>query len=272
MLKRELAGVLSESERGMLYSAFDQVGGIIIVRVPDPLLPKKRLIGRTLLERVKPARSVFLQASPVGGDHRTRNLELLAGEDSTSTEHRENGCRMLVDVEKAFFSPRLSTERLRVAGECADGETIVNMFGGVGAFSLAIAALKKCTVYSIDINPEAARLCKINASRNRLKGRVISIAGDAAVECAKIGCAADRALMVLPERSSEFLPAALDATARGGVVHYYAHTHSYKRSGAAQAAREEFAAACPSAEILRAASVRAVGPGYHQTVIDARVL
>lgn len=271
MLKRELAGVLSPSERDMLYSAFDQVGGIIIVRIPDPLLPKKNLIGRTLLEGVKSARSVFVQSSAVGGDHRTRSLELLAGQDSAVTEHKENGCRMIVDVEKAFFSPRLSTERMRVASMCSDGETVVNMFGGVGAFSLAIAVHKECTVYSIDINPEAARLCGVNASRNRLKGRIISISGDAAVEAPKT--AGDRTLMVLPERSAEFLPAALQATAKGGTVHYYAHTHSYKKAGAARAAEREFAEACPAEfEVLGARSVRAVGPGYHQTVVDARIL
>lgn len=271
MLKRELAGVLDPAELGMLYSAFDQIGGIVIVRIPDRLRHRRRLIGRTLLERVSPARSVFAQSSPVGGEHRTRGLELLAGEDSTLAEHKENGCRILVDVEKAFFSPRLSTERMRVASACSDGQTVVNMFGGVGAFSLAIAMRRKCTVYSIDINPEAARLCGINASRNRLRGRVVSVLGDAAAEAP--GRGASRTLMVLPERSAEFLPAALEATESGGVIHYYAHTHSYKRAGAARAAEEGLAAACPSGlRVLRSASVRAVGPGYHQTVVDARVL
>lgn len=273
MLKRELAGVLTPSELDMLYSAFDQVGGIIIVRIPDPLLPKKKLIGQTLLDKVKPARSVFVQSSPVGGDHRTRSLELLAGQDSTLTEHKENGYRMIVDVEKAFFSPRLSTERMRVAEACADGETVLNMFGGIGAFSLAIAARKLCTIYNIDINPEATRLCGMNASRNRLKGRIISITGDAATEAIKLKNTSNRTLMVLPERSSEFLPAALEATAKGGVIHYYAHTHSHKRAGAAQAAAEGFASACPAKfEVLNAKNVRAVGPGYHQTVVDARIL
>lgn len=272
MLKRELAGVLPASELGMLWSAFDQVGGIIIVRIPGSLEHRKRLIGRTLLERAGSARSVFAQSSPVGGEHRTRGLELLAGEDSTLTEHRENGCRLLVDVEKAFFSPRLSTERMRVAGACSDGETVLNMFGGVGAFSLAAARARRCTVYSIDINPEAARLCGLNAARNRLGGRVVSVAGEAASIASGMRGSAARTLMVLPERSAEFLPAAVEATAPGGVIHYYAHTHSYRRADAARAARDGFAAACPARfEILGARNVRTVGPGYHQTVVDARV-
>ena len=273
MLKRELAGVLSADEARMVWSAFDQIGDIIILRIPDSLGHRKRMIGGALLERVSSARSVFAQSSPVGGDHRTRGLELLAGEDRTLTEHRENGCRMLVDVEKAFFSPRLSTERMRVAGACSDGETLVNMFGGVGAFSLAAAKAKRCDVYSIDINAEAARLCGANAARNRLRGRVMSVAGDAGTATAGMEGVASRTLMVLPERSAEFLPAALRVTAPGGVIHYYAHTHSYKKAGAARAAIDGFAAACPAKfEVLGARRVRTVGPGYHQTVVDARVL
>ena len=272
MLKRELAGVLPASELGLVWSAFDQIGDIIIVRIPDRLSHRKSLIGRTLLERAGPARSVFAQSSPVGGEHRTRGLELLAGEDSTMTEHTENGCRLLVDVEKAFFSPRLSTERMRIAEACSDGETVVNMFGGVGAFSLALARMRRCTVYNVDVNAEAARLCAANARRNKLKGRVFSVAGDAASATWGMGGISARTLMVLPERSAEFLPDALRISAPGGVVHYYAHTHSYKKSGAARAAQRDFAAACPGRfQVFGARRVRTVGPGYHQTVVDARV-
>jgi len=60
MLKKALKNVLSEKETEELFSAFDQVGDIIIVRIPDSLLSKKKIIGETLLEQVKTAKSVFL--------------------------------------------------------------------------------------------------------------------------------------------------------------------------------------------------------------------
>ena len=77
---------------------------------------------------------VFHQSSPVEGDFRTRNLELIEGDEKTETEYRENGCRFIVDVEKAFFSPRLSTERERISNLVNDHDVIINMFGGVGMF------------------------------------------------------------------------------------------------------------------------------------------
>lgn len=83
MLKKSLQGILGNDECEELISAFDQIGDIIIVRIPDSLLPKKEIIGQTLLSEVKAARSVFYQSSSVKGDFRTRNLEILAGDDST---------------------------------------------------------------------------------------------------------------------------------------------------------------------------------------------
>src|SRR5574341_617547 len=179
MLKEAVAGVLSEKEISELYGAFAQIGDIIIIRIPDSLVTKKKIIGEILLQQVKTAKSVFYQLSPVEGDFRTRNLELLAGEDRTETEYKEHGCRFKVDVQKAFFSPRLSTERERIANLIEDGETVINMFGGVGMFSIISAKKKKCTVYNIDINQYAIELCKKSISLNKLKGQVEPIIGNA---------------------------------------------------------------------------------------------
>ncbi len=139
MLKKALANILTEKEISELISAFDQIGSIIIVRIPDSLISKKKIIGETLLEQVKTTKSVYYQSSPVEGDFRTRNLEILAGDDKTETEYKESGCRFIVDVEKAFFSPRLSTERERISNLNIDDEIVINMFGGIGMFSILAA-------------------------------------------------------------------------------------------------------------------------------------
>ena len=138
MLKKALANILTEKEISELISAFDQIGSIIIVRIPDSLISKKKIIGETLLEQVKTTKSVYYQSSPVEGDFRTRNLEILAGDDKTETEYKESGCRFIVDVEKAFFSPRLSTERERISNLIKDDEIVINMFGGIGMFSICL--------------------------------------------------------------------------------------------------------------------------------------
>jgi len=273
MLKKTLEDVLSEKESEELFSAFDQVGNIIIVRIPDSLLSKKEIIGKTLLEQVKTVKSVFYQASSVEGDFRTRNLEILAGENKTETEYKEFGCRFIVDVEKAFFSPRLSTERDRIADLVQEGETVINMFGGVGMFSIIAAKRKKCTVYNIDINPIAAKLCERNIELNKLAGKVISIHGDAAkIVEEQFKDQGDRVLILLPERSDEFLDSAIFAAKNNGVIHYYSHIHADEKSKAAKLSEKHYSEITPiKSNILDSKIVRAVGPRYYQTVVDVRI-
>ncbi len=273
MLKKALEDVLSKKESEELFSAFDQIGDIIVVRIPDSLVSKKEVIGKTLLEQVKTAKSVFYQSSSVEGEFRTRNLQLLAGEDKTETEYKEFGCRFLVDVEKAFFSPRLSTERDRIANLVQDGETVINMFGGVGMFSIIAAKRKKCTVYNIDINPVAAKLCEKNIELNKLKGKIISINGDAAqIIEDKIMEEGDRTLMLLPERSDEFLNSAISATKNNGIIHYYSHIHADEKNKASTLSEQHYLEITPiKSKILNSKIVRAVGPRYFQTVVDVKI-
>ncbi|KER07081.1 tRNA -dimethyltransferase protein [Marine Group I thaumarchaeote SCGC AAA799-E16] len=273
MLKKSLESILSPEESEELISAFDQIGDIIIVRIPDSLLSKKKIIGETLLKDVKIARSVFYQASAVEGDFRTRNLEIIAGEDNTETEYREFGCKFIVDVENAFFSPRLSTERDRISNLIEDGEIMTNMFAGVGMFSIIAAKKKKCTVYSLDINPTASKLCEKNIKLNKLAGEVISINGDATqIINEHLLDKSDRTLMLLPERSDEFLESAINTTKSGGIIHYYSHIHADKKSDAGKLSEEHYLQVTPvKSEILGSKIVRPVGPRYYQTVVDVRI-
>lgn len=273
MLKRSLENILSPKESEELISAFDQIGDIIIIRIPDSLLSKKKLIGETLLQEVKIVKSVFYQSSPVEGDFRTRNLEILAGEDKTETEYKEFGCRFRVDVANAFFSPRLSTERERIATLIQDGETMVNMFAGVGMFSIMAAKNKKCTVYSLDINPIASKLCEKNVKLNKLAGKVISINGETSkIIQEKLADTSDRTLMLLPERSDDFLESAIRTTKDGGIIHYYSHIHADKKSDAGKLSEEHYLEISPvKSEILFSKIVRPVGPRYYQTVVDIKI-
>lgn len=273
MLKKALEGVLTTEENNELISAFDQIGNIIIVRIPDSLVSKKKIIGEALLDQVKIAKSVFYQTSAVEGDFRTRDLEILAGEDNTETEYKEFGCKFTVDVKNAFFSPRLSTERERISNLIQNGEIVTNMFAGIGMFSIMATKKKKCTVYSLDINPVASKLCETNIGLNKLTGEVISINGDTTeIINNQLINKSDRTLMLLPERSDEFLESAINTTKNGGIIHYYSHIHADKKSEAGKLSEEHFLQITPvQSKILFSKIVRAVGPRYYQTVVDVKI-
>jgi tRNA (guanine37-N1)-methyltransferase len=226
MLKQALGGVLSESEISLLTSSFDVIGDIAILKIPPELSGRDGVIGDEILRRLKNVKTVLKQVSDVEGEFRIRQLSFVAGEEKYCTTYRESGVLMKVDVRSVYFSPRLSTERLRIKSLVKEGEHIFNMFAGIGTFSLIIAKYATCEIESVDKNPEAIRLAKESLKLNKkLKGRVNPILDDAKSFAEKHSGEFDRILMPLPERSSEFLDTAV-ASARltpGGVIHYYVH-------------------------------------------------
>jgi tRNA (guanine37-N1)-methyltransferase len=275
MLKNVLSNILAPDEVSQVYSAFDQIGDIVIIKIPDELMSKKNLIADAILAHVKTAKAVFAQVSPVKGDYRVRNLEFVAGENRTITEYKEHGCRFRVDVTKTYFSPRLSTERLRIAKMVSEGEIIVNMFAGVGTYSIVMAKMNKtCTVYSIDSNAVAAELCEVNAKLNKVHDRVISIHGDATeVIKDKLAGRADRVLMPLPERAKEFIDSAVLALNKNGIVHYFVHVKAdNKKTSQKLGLQDAHNSFLKYNHIVQQVKVvRGVGPRMYQIVADVSV-
>ena len=162
---------------------------------------------------------------------------------------------------------------MRIAELVNDGEIIVNMFGGIGMYSIIAAKKKKCTVYNIDINPDAVDLCEKNIAINKLTGNIISIHGDASDIVEKqLENKSHRTLMLLPEKSDEFLNSAIMATKNNGVIHYYSHVHADKKSDAAKLSEQHYLKITPvKSTILNSKIVRPVGPRFYQTVIDIKI-
>ncbi|MEM2874452.1 MAG: class I SAM-dependent methyltransferase family protein [Candidatus Hadarchaeales archaeon] len=222
-LREALKGIVPDHLMNRIR-AFDVVGDIAVVKIPEELLPWQHEIGKALLGVHKNIRTVLKQTSPVAGEFRTRELEIIAGEQKTVTLHRENGCVFMVDLARMYFSPRLGTERLRIAKLVRPGETVTNMFAGVGCYSIVMARQSQAsTIYSVDKNPDAFRYMVENVRLNKVGARVFPILGDARdVIKEKIPGLADRVLMPLPELSHEFLETAIAALKPcGGTIHFY---------------------------------------------------
>src|SRR5919197_3846551 len=232
VLKTILKQILPPEDISKIYSAFDVICLIIILKIPDSLNSKKQIIANTVLMNLKSVKSVFAQTSPIQGEYRVRNLEYLAGTNSAVTEYKEHGCRFKVDVMNTYFSPRLSAERLRVASLITKNEIITNMFAGVGTYSVLIAKNNKsCIVYSIDCNPAAYELALINVKLNKVQERVIPICGDARKVINKqLKGSSTRVLMPLPEKAKEFVDSAVLALReKRGMIHYFTHLKDSSR-------------------------------------------
>jgi len=230
-LKEALKGVLEENELRKVVKSYDIIGDTILIRVHSDLESKRGIIAEALHKIYPHVRSIAAVPLYAHTDrvYRTRDLEVIWGDENMETTHKESGCLFKVNPERVFFSPRLSYERMRVASKVMAGETIINMFSGVGCFSIIIARMQPQTkIYSIDVNPYAYEYMNENVRLNRMEGRVIPILGDVREELKKSGLegVADRVLMPLPEEAHSFLPLAvralkLDKEGAGGVIHYY---------------------------------------------------
>ncbi len=207
------------------YSSLDIVGEIAIVKVPYEMEDYKMRIGEAVMEINRHVKAVYAQTGAVQGTYRLKSFEHIAGEPMVKTIHREYGCRYLVDIEKTYFSPRLSEERRRIAQLVQSHEVVINMFAGVGPFSILIAKMHpEVRVYSIDLNPEAIELHKVNCRLNKVEDRVFPIEGDAReILDGELKTTADRVLMPLPQIALECLNAALTALKKRGMIHVYLH-------------------------------------------------
>ena len=276
MLKELLQERLDRTELEKLSSSFDIIGTIAIIKIPESLTSKRKLIADALIEEIRPVKSVFCQVSAIEGDYRLRKLELISGENSPITVYKEHGCTFKVDVINTYFSPRLSTERLRIAKLTEPNEVIVNMFGGVGTFSIIISRYNNSAkVYSIDSNPIATDMCRQNIEINKLTGNVIPVLGDAEQEIHKsLKGIAKRVLMPLPEKARDFVDAAVSSLENGsGMIHYFCHVGADNKKTAIQNGvmdtSESFSKFNHTIRNVRV--VREVGPRFYQIVSDVMV-
>ena len=269
--------ILSPEDSACVSNSYDVVGDIAVVRLTERSRKYSEEIAEAIMTVHGNVKTVLAQVSAVGGEFRLRSLEHVAGEWKTCTVHRESGCVFSVDVEKCYFSPRLLYERMRVARLAEAGETVVNMFAGVGCFSIVMAkhaGVEK--VYSIDVNPEAVQLMRENVRLNRVYGRVVPMLGDAKEVVEKrLVHVADRVLMPLPAKAFEYLPFALLALRKkGGWVHYYDFEHALKGEDAVGKVRakvsEKLLNVCSSFEVPFGRVVRTTGPNWYQVVLDIK--
>jgi tRNA (guanine37-N1)-methyltransferase len=214
-----------------LPRAIEFVGDIAILEIPPELDEYRKVVGEAVLELHKNVRTVLAKAGAVGGVHRVREFDVIAGEPKTETIHKEHGCQFHVDLAKAYFSARLSYEHKRVASLVKNGETIIDMFAGVGPFSVLIAKTReRVKIYAIDVNPDAVELLKENVRLNRVEGKVYPLLGNArkVIEERLVGIA-ERIIMNLPERAIEFVDVACKALkSEGGVIHLYSFINASK--------------------------------------------
>jgi tRNA (guanine37-N1)-methyltransferase len=246
--------------------SYERLGDIYILDEDDH--ERARRIADAIVASDLPGVTVVNRASKVKGDIRVRDWEVLAGED-TETVHREYGCEFALDIAEVYFSPRLATDRHRVAQQVAAGERVFDLFAGVGPFVIP-AATRGAECVGVDINPAAVAYLRENAQRNGVADRVTAIEGDVrAVEGYEDW--ADRIVMNLPHSADAFLETAVLLAGDDCVVHYYDIQHEDDPFGPGEAAIRA-AADGYDVTIDTERAVRSYAPHELNVRIDARLV
>lgn len=218
-LAEALENYLTPEELELIPRSYDLIGDIAVLEIPDELSKHKEMIGRVFHEVHRNFSTVLAKKGAILGATRIREYQCLSGEDKTETIHTEYGCRLAVDLSKAYFSPRLHEEHNRIAQIVKDNEFVVDMFCGVGSFPIHIARQRSAHIVAIDINPDAINLLKKSMKLNRLIGTIETIVGNA--KDYSQTHIADRVIMNHPSGAFDFVSDACRILKPRGVLHYY---------------------------------------------------
>ncbi|MCI4350943.1 MAG: methyltransferase domain-containing protein [Thermoplasmata archaeon] len=204
----------------LLPRSFDVVGDIVLIRLPEELDPHASAIGRALLDFV-PASRVVGWDHGVHGEQRLRSIERIAGDGPFQTRYRENGLDLDVDLERAYFSPRLGREHARVAASVSSGDTVLDLCCGVGPFALTIAAAGRArSVTAVDANPYAIEALRRSLARLAPSTPVRPVL--ARLESfLPPSERAERVIVNLPLEGIKYAASVGASVAPGGVLYYY---------------------------------------------------
>ena len=199
-LREYMRGEIPEKVIEILPSGFQAISDVVILNLDERLYDYKVEIGKAVMELLPRTKAVWLRKGIIKGKFRKPSgLEHLCGSEKTEVIHKENGIRYKFDFTKIMFAKGNITERAHLPTLVSDDETIVDMFAGIGYFSLGIgkhASPKK--IYAMELNPVSYNYLEQNVRLNKLEDVIESFEGDCSEivpNLAKTGIKADRIIM-----------------------------------------------------------------------------
>lgn len=243
--------------------SYKVIGDLAIVKLREDVNEYATEIANAIMASNPRIRAVWRDLGKEGMIRKPK-LELLAGNGS-ETVHVENGCLFKLDLTKVMFSLGNQHERQRVA-KMAEGEIVVDMFAGIGYFTIPIAKNAE-KVYAIEINAEAYRYLLENIRLNKLRN-VLPVLGDS--------------MFVTPEGFAnrvvmghifcqDLLETAIKALDKKGILHYHESTPLKVLDRPLVRVQKACRRLGKECKILNLRKVKNYAPGVVHVVVDAFV-
>jgi tRNA wybutosine-synthesizing protein 2 len=254
--------------------SYQQVGDILLLKFSKSTQSAEKMAIAQAMLRYVPRAKTVCELDGIQGEFRLPKVSVVVTKlprPKTETIHRENGVAFKLDVRKVMFSKGNVSERQRIIPNIQPGEVIVDMFAGIGYFSIGVARFSPCSmVYAMEKNPAAFFYLKQNIRMNRID-KVKAIRGD----CRKIKLRekADRIIMGYFPETQKFLPAAFGFLNDCGVLHYH---NIYPEESLWHVPLEELGEYAEKAgykvkSVLEQRVVKSYAPGVQHAVVDVSV-
>ncbi len=271
-VKTEINKKLTKGEADFLRRAYDVTGTIAILEISEALKKKEKFIAETFLKGHKNITTVLKKADIHGTKFRTQKMKYLAGARTKETVHIEHGVRIKLDVEKVYFSPRLSNERKRIAEQVKPGETILVMFSGCAPYPCVLSRHTEAKeIIGIELNPVGHDYGVENVKLNKQKN-ITLINADAKDAKAITQTKFDRILMPLPKTAEDFLDSALEVSKKGTIIHFY----NFRGIDDFKGANDAIKVACKrnkkNCSILRTVKCGQHAPNTYRICVDFKII
>ena len=270
-IRTMLTPSIPRSHVSLLPKKWEKIGHVLVVKWNKNLDEYKEIICAAYAT-VLNVTTVLGDVQGILGPLREPTVELLYGSPQTETIHVEQGIRYKLDPQKIMFSSGNMSERMRMASLKATDETIVDLFAGIGYFTLPLAVYAKPqTVIACELNHVAYDYLFKNIVLNHVTDRVQPLLGDNREVAPRN--VAERVIMGYLGGTAEYLPLALDCLKQArGIIHFH-DTYADERipdepfQQVQRIARERKR----TTTLLEYHRVKSYAPGISHAVIDVRI-
>ena len=260
---------IPDEKKQYLPKKWELLGDVLLMKIPPELEELKATIAEAYAGEL--GAKTVLRDLGIQGDLREPNVELLFG-TQTETTYKENGILFRLDCARLMFSSGNVDERIRMASIAGEGEVVVDMFAGIGFFSLPMALHSRPKrIYALELNPVAFQYLGQNIQLNHVEDIVNPVLGNNRdFECENI---ADRVVMGYLEDTHRYLPKALDILKdEGGVIHYHEKCpNEILETRPLERVRKEVEKKGKSMELIGMKNVKSYAPGVSHVVLDVKV-
>lgn len=254
-----------------LPDKWEKIGNVLTLILPSILTKYENIIGKKYAEFLN-CKTVLKEIGGIKGEFRVPNVKIIYGSKYTETIHKENGIKYKLDPQKIMFSSGNMDERIRMAEISNDKETVIDLFAGIGYFTLPIAVYSKPKrIIACEKNQIAFDYLKENIILNDVTSIVEPIKGDNRIVAPKN--IADRVIMGYIDKTQKFLPLAVDCLHnRTGIIHYH-NTFADKiipNKSLKTVEKEAEKKGC-KAKLLKYFHIKSYAPGISHYVFDIKI-